>query len=172
MVPGAWNLVPGAYDGNVRCLAEEGEDLREEADDHHDCCGESDRQHQRWSSPQCRGLVLRYGDRDVVHVDALHDPGVVVESDHRVDRCDHCQRHCPRALEGADDGAEHHELGEPAGERWDSGEGEEEHGQEAGGGRGVAIHPCPVGDLPDLALAAAAITTAKAPRFINAQIRR
>ena len=96
-----------------------------------------------------RGAVL-VGHR--LHPHRLRDAGVVEERDHRVDADDdgeHVARRRPRVGERLED----HELGEPAAERRDAGQGEEEHRHQHGEAGGVGEQPAVARDLAGAGLA-------------------
>ena len=98
-------------------------ELRVDAPDDRDHRGHHDRRVER---ERCRARACRsVPSRGLAEPHRADHARVVEERDHRADRGDHTE-HDGRGGARVEDGAEHHELGEPARERRDAGEREHE----------------------------------------------
>src|SRR5262245_41251974 len=116
-------------------LADAGEQLRIDPD--HDDDRGRDRQRDAEGGRRARRDLLDAGLGRVAEPHAANHTGVIEERDHRVHGGDHPER-VRGGGTGVEDGAEHHELGEPARQGRDPGEGEQERRhQQRQHGRGL-----------------------------------
>src|SRR5690606_15123855 len=138
--------IGSAADGgeHLGSVGEDRGDGGEDPDDHSQCRGQSESEREGAGG---RGLLADlHAFWNRVEPDGFHDPGVVVEGYDGVHGGDDRQDDGASAS-GEDDRPEHHELGEPAGERRDAGERQEEHGSEDTEAGVVAAQSGPVVDL-------------------------